>query len=729
MKVTRKELFSSQDEVNWHRETVRIIEYIRANSIKFVTFDLFCGAGGFSKGADDARREDGSRMTMIAVGINHDRLAIAAHAVNFPDTVHLVEDIRDVRLAPLGKMARDIREACPHVRICMWVSAECIHHSRAKGGDSRNADSRSLPEEIYRYQEAIKPDLIQVENVTEFRSWGPLEQKVIDVKPLRLKEYKLKMETEYGILRARNAKTWIDWNTGLAFKKVKGGGVEPWMVPVQDRKAEFFNEWRDHLKSLGYKYEDRDLNAADYGARTFRVRYYGQFAIDMPIQWPEQTHAKDPEKHFKKTGVMLPKHLAVRPLLDFDDKGPSLFVPGRIDSPQTFRRVGEGGIKFIAGGKEAYKERRMLYDKWLNGWKVEPAADNQDGTGDFMIKFNSAVPSKDSYEHCVVDIDKPAPTVPTGHYVMKVDPEYLIKYNSHKPEDGCDANSVDEPSKTLTGKDKFAVAFVQQANNGFDPAGMNASVDKPARTITASGTQYVVQVEQILPFLSNYHGNGHNCHSVDAPSPTACAADIQAVVNPVPFIFRQFGKAGGGHIGDVDKPAGTLTNFPKMNIVSPDAWIMDTHYNNVGASVDGPATTQTASRHHSYIVNPSYGGNSHSTDKPCPVVVARQDKSPLHLAQVEYANETYYGIIIYKTEHPEIKELKYLMACYNIKDFKMRMLKEAELLQIQGLPKDFFDRVREMGVKISETAAKKYIGNSQEATLATAICESYQYTV
>ncbi len=105
--------------------------------------------------------------------------------------------------------------------------------------------------------------------------------------------------------------------------------------------------------------------------------------------------------------------------------------------------------------------------------------------------------------------------------------------------------------------------------------------------------------------------------------------------------------------------------------------------------------------------------------------MARQDKAPLHLAQVEFNDQTYYGIVIYNTDSDEIKELKYFMAVYGIIDIKMRMLKEMELLPIQGFPVDYIEKVRAMGIKVTGTNAKKYIGNSQEVTTAKCLIESY----
>src|SRR6185503_7488111 len=104
-------------------------------------------------------------------------------------------------------------------------------------------------------------------------------------------------------------------------------------------------------------------------------------------------------------------------------------------------------------------------------------------------------------------------------------------------------------------------SFIQQRNTG-KPGSKIVSVDGPARTLTKTGgNQDLVQVEQILPYLMNYHGNGDNTFNINNPGPTACAADIHSIVTPQPFIFRQF--SGGGTNRSVNDPAGSLLNFPK----------------------------------------------------------------------------------------------------------------------------------------------------------------------
>lgn len=204
--------------------------------------DLFCGAGGVSQGLID------SEHVYVEVGVNHSPAAIEAHTKNHPFTKHFTEDIEalDVMLLP------------SRVNI-LWASTECTHLSNAKGGQARDADSRTLADHLDRYVIRTNPDYFIVENVKEFLTNGPLIQK-----------------------RGKRGR--------LCYKK----DGTPFMIPDPTRKCEYYNAWVERIKSLGYHYEYRLLNAADYGAHTTRVRYFGVFArIGLPIMFPKQTHSKD----------------------------------------------------------------------------------------------------------------------------------------------------------------------------------------------------------------------------------------------------------------------------------------------------------------------------------------------------------------------------------------------------------------------------------------------------
>jgi len=105
--------------------------------------DSFCGFGGESQGIKSARYE-GKSFAEVITAINHDAKAIKCHKANHPHAHHIVEDFRKVFLRSLN----NFDEASLRV---YWGSAECTHFSIALGGKSRDADSRTLSEDMLRY--------------------------------------------------------------------------------------------------------------------------------------------------------------------------------------------------------------------------------------------------------------------------------------------------------------------------------------------------------------------------------------------------------------------------------------------------------------------------------------------------------------------------------------------------------------------------------------------------
>lgn len=137
------------------------------DKINLLYIDLFCGAGGTSTGVENARL-DGEQCAKVIACVNHDKNAIASHAANHPDALHFTEDIRTLELSPLIKHLAKCRAQYPGAQVVLWASLECTNFSKAKGGQPRDADSRTLAEHLFRYIEAICPDYIQIENVEEF---------------------------------------------------------------------------------------------------------------------------------------------------------------------------------------------------------------------------------------------------------------------------------------------------------------------------------------------------------------------------------------------------------------------------------------------------------------------------------------------------------------------------------------------------------------------------------
>ena len=277
------------------------------NDIQLLYIDLFCGAGGTSTGVESARH-DGRKCAKVIACVNHDANAIASHAANHPDAVHFTEDIRTLDLAPMVKHLERMKKRYPEAHVVLWASLECTNFSKAKGGQPRDADSRTLAEHLFRYIEALRPDFLQIENVEEFMCWGDLDE---------------------------NGK------------------------PVSRYKGRCYVRWVNTVRGYGYDYDWRILNAADYGAYTSRRRFFGQFARKgLPIVFPRQTHAKRSEID-SVLDTLFPDQYkpwnAVRDVLDLQDEGTSIFGKKKPLCEKTLERIYAGLVKFVAGGKKQHE--------------------------------------------------------------------------------------------------------------------------------------------------------------------------------------------------------------------------------------------------------------------------------------------------------------------------------------------------------------------------------------
>ncbi|MBQ7056589.1 MAG: DNA cytosine methyltransferase, partial [Bacteroidaceae bacterium] len=126
---------------------------------KLLYIDLFCGAGGTSTGVERARL-GGKKCARVIACVNHDPNAIKSHAANHPHTKHFTEEIRTLDMKPLQKIADRERAKNPGAKVVLWASLECTNFSKAKGGQPRDADSRTLAEHMFRYIDALQPDYI-----------------------------------------------------------------------------------------------------------------------------------------------------------------------------------------------------------------------------------------------------------------------------------------------------------------------------------------------------------------------------------------------------------------------------------------------------------------------------------------------------------------------------------------------------------------------------------------
>lgn len=388
--------------------------------------DLFCGAGGTSTGVNSARL-DGEQCAEVIACVNHDANAIASHASNHPDALHFTEDIRTLELSPLVEHLESCRIKNPDALTVLWASLECTNFSKAKGGQPRDADSRTLAEHLFRYIEAIDPDYIQIENVEEFMSWGDVDE---------------------------NGK------------------------PISMDKGKAYCRWIRNVKKYGYNFEHRILNAADYGAYTSRKRFFGIFAKKgLPIVFPEPTHSKNGEAALFDT---LHKWKPVREVLDLEDEGKSIFDRKKPLSDKTLERIYAGLIKFVAGGKQAFMVKYNSMNQ--RGRYVAPSLEDPCPTVatqgrlalasvQFLSKQFSGSPDDKN-----ISIEAPAGTITTVDHHALIHADFLCSYNFKDT-----GKSIDNPCPTLLTRDRLALVQTQFIANEYS----GGSVDSPCFTLIA----------------------------------------------------------------------------------------------------------------------------------------------------------------------------------------------------------------------------------------------------
>lgn len=516
--------------------------------------DLYCGAGGSSTGLYRAAKKLGFHVDLTA--INHWKFAIATHRANHPEAKHYETSINQV----------DPREVVPggHLDL-LWASPECVHFSVARGGKPVKPQSRASGWHVLHWAETLTIDNIIIENVKEYRTWGPLKRV-------------LRLNKKTG----KNERVW---------------------VPDPKRKGETYRALLAALRSLNYQVEERIINAADYGDPTTRERL---FVIARrgrrKVSWPEPTHA--PTTQNGRLFGSRKRWRAAREIIDWNIPGQSIFARKKPLATKTLERIFTGLEKF--GGRELQPFLVILRNHGTATSVDEPIPTLTAGGKHVAL----AQPKPFLLPHQLFDltkadsIDEPLRTVrahphnqsvlvepfivtsggprntgprsvmdPIGTLLTRehralVEP-YLTRFNGDHEgkQDGAKrVQSVDAPVGTLDTSNRYGLAepFLLQLTHGgrvYDPADPMPTVtgahrgetgvvnpfvmkvthtqaesapvrsaDQPLSTITtAKGGEHAV----VSPYLTKYYGSGDSVVPVSEPVPTVTTKDRFALVMPV----------------------------------------------------------------------------------------------------------------------------------------------------------------------------------------------------
>jgi DNA (cytosine-5)-methyltransferase 1 len=499
--------------------------------------DSFAGGGGASTGIEQAlgRSPD--------YAINHNAAALALHAVNHPETIHLSENV--YKIDPLDYLRGK------HIGLA-WFSPDCKHFSKAKGGKPVARNIRDLcwiiPGWIERIQKSGgKVDVVIMENVEEFKDYGPL------------------------VMTAKGE------------------------MPDPARKGETFQKWCRKLRRLGARIEMRQLRGRDYGAPTIRRRLFIIMRFDgQPIVWPEPSHGS-PDDADVIAGRKLPWPI-VADCIDFNLPCPSIFDT----SEEIWAKHGLRAIRPLANASHARVARG--FGRYVLGasrpFLVQTGYGERPGQAPRCMSVEQPLGTvvAGGVKHAVIaphltayygkgagGIDRSAPVDDAIRIIPCENRHALIAPVLTYAQQGGANRPVDGQAQTITasGKDQNAVmcAYMAQANNdsrrigGVNPGrpiteasstitqtgshqqlvsayiardfgtSTGHGMDVPAATIMPDGQG---KSRLIMPYLQSYYGTGEGSREDEAMRTATVKprhAHVEAYVGVPPFTEEHAGRA------------------------------------------------------------------------------------------------------------------------------------------------------------------------------------------
>lgn len=466
--------------------------------------DNFAGGGGASTGIEMATGYS------VDIAINHDPEAIKMHKANHPNTEHYCENV----------WAVDPVKACNgHPVGLAWFSPDCKHFSKAKGGKPKDKNIRGLAWVALRWAGLVRPRVIMLENVEEFKTWGPLNRR---------------------------------------------------HHPIKSKQGKTFEKFVQQLTDLGYKVEFRELIAADYGAPTMRKRFFMIARCDgKTIVWPEPTHAPADSEEVKK-GLLKP-YVGAYTQLDFSLPCPSIFDTSeeikekygiravRPLAQKTMDRIARGFKKFILDNPEPFiiqcnhdGERRPNDIR-----EPMPTITGKHGYGivePYMVQIGQTGFTKDRSK----DVREPLTTIVSKNEHCLISPT-LIQYHSETSKDGVRGQTIEDPIMTVDSSNRYGLvtSFLHKYyDGGYKGAG--ETVENPLPTVTAWDHNSVVTANLIQ---MNNHCDGKD---IRQPLPTITAGDghfgeVRA------FLIKYYGQGTGQDIKD---PLDTVTAQDRFGLVT-----------------------------------------------------------------------------------------------------------------------------------------------------------------
>lgn len=647
--------------------------------------DSFAGGGGASTGIEQAlgRSPD--------VAINHNPAALTLHAANHPETLHLDSNIWDVEPLSVTKGR--------YVGL-LWASPDCKHFSKAKGGAPRDRNIRDLAWVVVKWAEEAKPDVICMENVEEFVTWGPVDD---DGRPI--KEF-----------------------SGLTYEL-----------------------WCKRLRKAGYKIQSRELRACDYGAPTIRKRWFLIARRDgRPIVWPKPTHG-DPKSDAVRKGKLQPWRTAAE-CIDWSLACPSIFDTGaEIMAKHGLRAVrplAKNTLARVARGMKRYviEAEKPFIVNLTHGGRVESAADPfKTITGAHRGEKAAVVPSLLSLkgtERRDRPVTEPHPTVLAGGGHSAILAPSLTRFNG-----GATGQDLRGPMATVT-----ANSFIKRPG-GAAPLGVLApylatmrnsqkpwqEVRKPAHTITAGGAGITL----CAPVLTYAQQGGAN-RSMQDPHHTICASkkDQNSLIAAM-MVQTGYGERQGQQPRALDVAAalgtvvaGGVKHAPVAAFLAQQNGgpRMGAHS---GHDPRDPVSTIAASGSHQTPVAAFFAkyygtGDGARTDDPCHTVTVKDRMAHMQadLAAPPFGPEHHAlarEVAEFLRAHDAWHGGEYVTLTIDgsefvVVDIGMRMLTPRELFRAQGFPDDYVIEGVWEGLDTSDPVWRQFPKDVQVSCCGNSVC-------
>lgn len=636
--------------------------------------DNFAGGGGTSTGLEQAFGRP------VDHAINHDPEALAMHAVNHPRTKHHCESVWDVDpIKVTGNQPVGL----------VWLSPDCKHFSKAKGGKPVEKNIRGLAWVAIRWLVRTKPRVFALENVGEFRTWGPL----IEV----------------------NGKSWPDparkGETFLVFTQILGAGI-----PADQRDSDIIDEVREVLctgplafsdsefeeamNGLNYDVEWQELRANDHDTPTIRKRFFMIGRRDgIKIHWPEATHGA-PDSIGVRAGKLLPYRTAAE-CIQWSIPCPSIFERKKPLAEATLRRIAKGIMRYVVNAADPF-----IVGQGGPIYSGKPVSVSQPfGTLTTENHRSVVVPSIVPVTHQGGDrsesINEPFRTITGAHRGEKaLAAAYLSPYYSDKRPSDVRGQTPDEPIKTVPTENRHALVTALLTEHANASSQRVMPVDEPLRTICAQvkGGHFSMVSAHITKFRTGATGSAMSepLHTITAgpkENPAGCPHAMGIVTA---HIQRDMGQSVG-HA--VDAPLGTVTAGGGGKSAMVTSNLIKLRGTSNAAGTDEPLGTISAGGQHHAEVRAfllSYYGTDQNPklDGPLATVTARDR----------------FGLV---TIHGQD---------YQIVDIGLRMLAPRELFRAQGFPDSYIigdDPAQ--GLTLTKSAQVRMVGNSVCPPMAKAL--------